>query len=250
MNVKKLLGIKDIRDVSSVMCIQPHPDDNEIGAGATLALLAARGVNIIFVTVTDGRYGNNDPSITPEQMIAIRRAEKNEAGELLGVQKHYDLGYEDGGEYSEREVARSLVPLIRKEKPEMVMTVDPWTLYEAHPDHYKVGRATSEALLAVGRVGSPEAGEPHHVRQVAYYASGFPNAFIEVTAYWEIKMQAILKHKSQFDNEEWPLLSQYFTYQAGEYFKQLGLEKQRGLAEAFKVLSPRQLHVFPTAWQC
>jgi LmbE family N-acetylglucosaminyl deacetylase len=131
------------------------------------------------------------------------------------------------------------------------MTVDPWMPYEAHPDHYKVGRAVAAAILAAHTIMYPEAGAPFEVSQVGFYATSYPNTFIDVTAYWEKKMDAILTHDSQFNTPEWPLLSQFFSYQGNELFQVLkqhgGAVAPNGYAEAFKVLAARQLHFFPAA---
>jgi LmbE family N-acetylglucosaminyl deacetylase len=254
MDIQQLLGVKPIKDVRSVLCVQPHPDDNEVGMGGTVKYLSERGARVVFVTVTDGRYGASDTRVSPERLIQIRQNEKMAAGKLLGVHHHYDLGFEDNGDYSEREVTEALVSIIREEKPELVATVDPWMPYEAHPDHYKVGRAVAASVLASGNISFPSLGRPYMVPQVAFYSTSFPNAFVDVTDYWEVKMQAILAHKSQFDHPEWPLLSQYFTYQAAKW-KQMDPQQPSDstehqsprLAEAFKVLSTRQLHFFPDA---
>ncbi|MFB5191397.1 PIG-L deacetylase family protein [Alicyclobacillus fastidiosus] len=243
--------------MKSLICVQPHPDDNEVGAGGLIAMLAQKGCRIVFVTVTDGRYGSSDPSLSPEALVDIRRHERLSAGRCLGVTEQVELGFEDAGEYDERDVVEALLPVLRRVRPEMVMTVDPWVPYEAHPDHQKVGRATAAAVLFAGNIAYPDAGAPCHIPQVGFYASSYPNAFVDVTRHWEAKMSAILAHQSQFVNAEWPLLQQYFEYQAAEYHRVLrsrsGLDELAGtatearFAEAFKVLSTRQLHFFPAA---
>ncbi|GMA61598.1 PIG-L family deacetylase [Alicyclobacillus fastidiosus] len=257
VDISRLLRMKDVQQVKSLVCVQPHPDDNEVGAGGLVATLAHQGCRIVFVTVTDGRYGSSDPSLSPGALVEIRRQERLHAGQCLGVVEQVELGFEDGGKYEERDVMEALLPVLRRVGPEMVMTVDPWVPYEAHPDHQKVGRATAAAVLFAGNISYPHAGAPCHIPQVAFYASSYPNTFVDVTPYWKVKMSAILAHWSQFDNEQWPLLQQYFEYQASEYYRLLqsrasldevdGAPTQVGFAEAFKVLSTKQLHFFPTA---
>lgn len=262
MDITSILGVKDLREARSVVCVQPHPDDNEVGAGGTLALLAKAGCRIVFVTVTDGRYGTSDPAMDPHALAEIRRNEKERAGALLHVAEQVDLGFEDGGSYSERDVMKALLPILRDECPELVMTVDPWMPYEAHPDHYKTGRATAAAVLCAQNIAFPDAGRPCYIPQMAFYASSYPNVYVDVTNHWQTKMDAIFAHKSQFDHEEWPLLQQFFAYQAMQAHQKLlhqetlpknkrpanmDLTHSQRFAEAFKVLSTRQLHFFPTA---
>lgn len=251
MDIRTLLGLPDLLDVRSVVCVQPHPDDNEVGAAGTLLALAERSCQIIFVTVTDGGSGLPHPSMTREELVEIRRAERLQAGRLLGVAEQLELSFPDAGSYTEDEVARRLLPILRTYRPELVMTVDPWMPYEAHPDHLKTGRAVAQALLFSGNY-SPQFGaeEPYTVPQVAFYASTYPNTFIDVTPYWERKLAALLAHKSQFDNAEWPLLAGFLSYQAQQLFVASNAGKageQEHYAEAFKLLSTRQLHFFPTA---
>ncbi|REE89044.1 LmbE family N-acetylglucosaminyl deacetylase [Paenibacillus taihuensis] len=252
MNIKQLLGLPDLLDVKRIICVQPHPDDNEVGAAGTLRELALRGVEIVYITVTDGSASGSTGASTPEEIIRIRESEKQAAGQLLGVTKQINLGFPDMGGYSEDDVLKKLIPIIRDEKPDMLMTVDPWMPYEAHPDHIKTGKAVATAMLfAANRIRFPE-GDPHDVPQIAFYATSHPNTFIDVTAQWETKLASILAHKSQFDNAEWPMLRMYFEHQAAQLHSKLIQEQEpvqapAGFAEAFKVLAAQQLHFFPAA---
>ncbi len=257
MDIRQALGLPPLLDVQSIVCVQPHPDDNEIGAAGTLMALAARSCKIIFVTVTDGRAGLPHPAMTSAELVEIRRAERRHAGELVGVSEHIALGFPDmGATYTEDDVAQRLVPILRTYRPDLVMTVDPWTPYEAYPDHIKTGRGVAQAaLFARNYTIQSEIGEPYAVPQIAFYATSYPNTYIEVTPYWERKLAAILAHKSQFDNPEWSLLAGFFTQQAQEMFQThhasiqgaTGATDGPRYAEAFKLLATRQLHFFPEA---
>ena len=61
-------------DYERYLFIGPHPDDIEIGAGATATRFAAEGKQVCFLICTDGRYGTltAPPGTTPEQLIGIR----------------------------------------------------------------------------------------------------------------------------------------------------------------------------------
>ncbi|GMA56228.1 LmbE family N-acetylglucosaminyl deacetylase [Alicyclobacillus sacchari] len=253
MEILRILGLKPLTDVKSVLCVQPHPDDNEVGAGGTLTRLAANGCQVCYVTVTDGRYGGSDQTVSADERVRIRQAELRSAGEIVGVSHHYELSFEDLGSYSEYEVMSALIPILRDVEPELVMTVDPWAPYEAHPDHQKVGRAVAAAVLAANSLIKPDCGQPCTVPMIAFYASAYPNTYVDVTDFWDAKLASILAHKSQFANDEWPLLVQYFEHQAKQYYGAMQMAQgvaeplSEGFAEAFKVLSPRQLHFFPAA---
>lgn len=251
MDIRKLLGLPDLLDVRSVVCVQPHPDDNELGAAGTLLALAERGCKIIFVTVTDGGAGVPNSTMSREEIVNIRRDERLNAGKLLSVAEQVELGFPDAGQYTVEAVVQRLVPILREHRPELVMTVDPWMPYEAHPDHIKTGHAVAQAMLFSGNQATQrEVGEPYTVPQIAFYASSHPNTYIDITPYWERKLSAILAHKSQFENAEWPLLSNFLAYQAQQIYHAAHLDTSTGearYAEAFKLLSVRQLHFFPTA---
>ena len=75
IDVGALLAPPDILQCRRVLCIQPHPDDNEIGMGGIIAKLADLGCEIHYLTVTNGDMGNLDPAATPEQTAAQRRKE-------------------------------------------------------------------------------------------------------------------------------------------------------------------------------
>lgn len=254
MNLQQILGLPGILEIRKILCVQPHPDDNEVGAAGTLLELAKRGCEIVYVTVTDGRAGAPDETTQPQELVETRKREKEAAGRIVGVSRHIDLGFPDAGSYSKEQVVARLMPILRAERLDMVMTVDPWMPYESHPDHIKTGGAVAEAVLfADNKVLFKDSGSPFSVPQVAFYGTSYPNTFVEITEHWERKIQAILAHDSQFNNGEWAMVSMYLQYQASELFKQwqkaLGAEQDNksGLAEAFKVLTPHQLHFFPSA---
>ena len=88
-----LLTPPDIMNCTRVLCIQPHPDDNEIGMGGIIAKLAQRGCEIHYLTVTNGDMGSSDPSISPEETAAIRHQETLDAGRCLGASHFHFLDH-------------------------------------------------------------------------------------------------------------------------------------------------------------
>ena len=82
MDLCSLLGLKAPDTVRSAVFVQPHPDDNEVGAGGTAAKLAAIGCRVVAVTVTDGRHGAVG-NVNPTHLAHRRQRELEAACEVL-----------------------------------------------------------------------------------------------------------------------------------------------------------------------
>ncbi len=244
MELKDLLPIPDLAGCKKLLCIQPHPDDNEIGAGATIAKLAQSGCQITYLTVTDGALGTLDPAVDPGELALTRKQEAEESARLLGAASTLYLDYPDGSYPSEQELASRILAVIREEQPEMVMTVDPFLPYEAHPDHRRVGMAVTAACLFSAfphyrSYGDPNPSKQWEVKGIAFYNTAYPNTFIDVDATWDLKIRSIAVHRSQFDEETLAKYKGYFEFKAAQYAEGRGFAR----AEAFKVLTPLHLHV-------
>ena len=164
------------------------------------------------------------------------------------IREHIEFGFEDLGSYTEEDIVAKLVPVLLDIRPEVVVTVDPWTPYEAHPDDLKTGRAVAQCAIRLASLTVPQSAPPYVPPMFAFYASAYPNTAVDVTDHWETKVRAIEAHESQFATAEWPALKAYFEFQAREAAKQFfGQAGEGRFAEAFKLLSPRQLHFFPQA---
>ncbi len=241
MDMRDILPLPDLERCSSLLCIQPHPDDNEVGAGATIAKLAANGCKVAYLTVTDGSIGSTDASASPEATAAIRRSEARASASYLGVSECIFLDIPDGSYPGEKLLCQSIVSVIRKVKPEIVMAPDPFLPYEAHPDHRKVGMAVAEACLFSPFPGfrTGEQTAPWQVSGIAFHSTAYPNTFIGVDATWDMKLKALSMHESQFSKDMLERLGMYFSFKAARYAMGLSCEK----AEAFKVLSCDHLHM-------
>lgn len=229
----------DILTARRLLAVQPHPDDNEIGAGALLARLCALGCVVRYVTVTDGAMGTADAALAPAELARRRLAEADAAAAVLGVDGGRHLGHRDLVEGPMPSLRQELLGEIAAFDPDFLLTCDPWLPYESHPDHRNVGLAVAEAACFIGFPhvpGAPRAA----VRQpaVAFYATAHPNVRIAAGEFWERKWQAIAEHRSQFDPvgllQLRALVEEQSTGEEGPY-------------EAFKVLHPVYLHFNPAA---
>lgn len=242
--LRKFLPIPDLESAKSALCVQPHPDDNEVGAGATIAKLASQGCEITYLTVTDGRLGTKDPRKNPRVLAAERKREVLKSASILGVGDIIFLDHSDNAPCTTEELCLELTGIIRKVRPEVVFTVDPHLPYEVHPDHILVGTAVSRACYfseyphAYKTTEEEESLSEWRVRAIAYYFTSAPNTFVNVAKTWHLKEEAIRAHQSQFTSEYLDLVLAYLRLVSGNEPGHAGSSP----AEHFKVLSPIHLH--------
>ena len=112
----------------SAMTIQAHPDDQEFSVGGTLAKWSKAGCEIVSVVITSGDSGSNDPTKDGSYkpiLAELREGEQRAANKVLGVKETIFLHYPDGELEPTIPLRKELARLIRKYKPEVVLTGDP-----------------------------------------------------------------------------------------------------------------------------
>jgi LmbE family N-acetylglucosaminyl deacetylase len=237
-------SVPDLLAARNVLAIQPHYDDNDIGAGGTLAALRERGARIHYATVSDDLAGVLDASLSDAEATERLRREQREAGALIGVESQHWLGYPDAGPWDVFALRRDLIRLMRVLKPDFVLTCDPWLPYEMHGDHVRCGLAAAEAacLQALPRLRTePDvdaAYEPRAITAVAFYFSAAPNTTVDVSAQRERKHRALDCYRAQFREEELRGLHALLERKEREAARATPYR----YAETFKVLRPGQLH--------
>lgn len=222
-----------------LMCILAHPDDESLGSGGILARYAAEGVETYLVTATRGErgwFGPEEEYPGPEELGRIREAELGAAARRLGLREVTFLNYRDGelDQADPAEVIGQLVTHIRRVRPEVIVTFDPYGAY-GHPDHIAICQFTTAAVIAAangnGTAGSSE--PPHQVSKLYYmvesreniaaYEAAFGRLAMEVdgqqreatgwvdwaittridtSAYWQQVWEAIACHQSQLPGYE------------------------------------------------
>lgn len=203
-------GITDQSVPKVVLGVAAHPDDLDFMASGTMAAWAAQGAEIYYLILTRGDKGSADTSADPKQLTELRRQEQRDAGKVLGLKDVSFCDYEDGMLTPSFDVKRDIVRVIRRVKPEAVVTVDPTMLYYAersfinHSDHRAAGQATIDAVYPLARdhlsfaeLYTDELLEPHKTKQLYLTHFGQENCFIDITATIDQKMQALAAHASQ-----------------------------------------------------
>ena len=239
-----LFGL-DLLAARNILCIQPHYDDNDLGAGGTVARLRSMGATVTYLTVTDDLVGVRDPGLSDAEAKERLDQEQLRAGEIVGVDAQLNLGYPDAGRYDYFDLRRDLIAHMRRIRPDFVLTVDPWLPYEAHNDHIMAGRAAAEAsyLQAMTRMKTfkdvDEAYEPYDVSGVAFYFSDRPNLTVDISDFHDQKHRAFDQYATQLGPEDLAMLHAVLELKEREWAEPLGAT----FAETFRLLHPIQLHV-------
>jgi bacillithiol biosynthesis deacetylase BshB1 len=148
-----------LRETAEVLAFGAHPDDAELAFGATLALLAGRGVRVRIVDATAGeRASRGDPAARAREAAASTLA--------LGVEGREGLGLPDLGVRADDPAqVRAVAELVRRRRPVLVLAPHP---EEGHPDHRALARLVERACLEARLWRADMAGERHVVEQLLF----------------------------------------------------------------------------------
>ncbi len=218
-----------------VLVIAAHPDDPEFGCGATVAKWADQGQEVHFLLLTSGDQGNRDRQVHPSEMASIREAEQRAAAEVLGVKGVEFLRYPDGMVENTMDLRRRLCGLIRRYRPDALVTIDPWRPYQLHPDHRAAGQAALDAargshawnLFSEQLTGV----EPWRVKEVFLFWTGAPDYWEDVSDYLDRRMEALRCHASQMRDR-----ADFFEKRMRDAAEAAGQSQGFAYAEAFKRL--------------
>ena len=240
-----------IEQYERFLFIGPHPDDIEIGAGATAAKLAEAGKTVCFFVCTDGRYGfDHAPAEiqTPDELAAIRKNEAIRSADLLGISDIRFGGLSDGSFYRRKDLFKAILSIISDFQPDVVFCPDSAVTSECHSDHLNVGDAAKRAAcfapneMIMQQYGLRKA----PVKAIAFYMTAKPNRYIGTSGYLEKQLDAIFEcHKSQFPtgSPAAKSINLYLKIRAYDF----GLKSLHKTAEGFRVLGQTQMHCLPEA---
>lgn len=200
---------------ANVVVVTPHPDDAEFGVAGTVAKWTREGKQVVYVVCTNGNKGTSNPETKPDELAKIRQNEQRAAAELLGVREVVFLENQDQGLEDTPEFRKQIVRMIRRYRPETVVTADPYRRYIWHRDHRIAGQVTIDAVFPYARdhLAYPdlieEGLQPHKVKEMLFWASENINYLSDITATFDLKLAALRCHESQVksmkvsDLEDW-----------------------------------------------
>lgn len=198
------------------MFVVAHCDDIEFVCAGTAARWVRDGYEVIYTICTDSSKGSEDPEMSPQRLVQIRQEEQRRAAAIVGVTEVIFLGREDGALEDDPDLRRDLVRLIRRWRPERVVSGDPTMRYTPdgyvnHPDHIAAASATLTAVypFARNRPTFPEllaeGLEPFSVAELYMWGWRDANHWVDIADTIDLKIQALKEHTSQlgdWDPEE------------------------------------------------
>lgn len=219
-----------------VLVIGAHPDDNEFGAGGTVAKLIKQGWRATYIICTNGNKGSHDPGMSSYRLSEIREGEQRAAADAIGVERVLFLRNNDGELEPTLALRSEIAFYIRHFKPHYVFTHDPWKHYMLHPDHRAVGFATIEGIVTARdhlfMPGLSQIGIGVWRPQALFlWGAEQPDYCEDISETLDLKIAALREHHSQLDeSQEWP---ERVRQRAAD----LGKEASYGAAEVFRKLT-------------
>ena len=197
----------------TILVFTPHPDDDVLGAGGTIALLNRNHNKVYIVVYTNDNKGSYDPDMTSERLARIRRAEQEVSEGLLGTPKENIswMGYDDGMlEYAPQpKLTEEATAIIRRIRPDVLLSVDPGEWYERwhKTDHRMAAFNTIDAVRAAEfwlyfpNQKLQQGLEPYRVPEMYFFYPSPPEAnyWINIESVADLKLEAAAKQVSQFE---------------------------------------------------
>lgn len=185
-----------------VLVVAAHPDDPEYGCAATVAKWAAEGRHVTYLLLTSGDKGSKDPRVRPGDLATRREREQREAAASLGVAEVIFQRHPDGMLENTMALRREIAGIIRRCRPHLLATIDPWRRYQTHPDHRAAGQAALDAAYAAKEVYLfPEqlvgGIEPWRIGEAWLFWSESPDRWEDVGCCIERRIAALRRHASQ-----------------------------------------------------
>lgn len=177
-----------------VLAIMAHPDDVELTCGGTLLASVARGRRVGIVDLTAGETGSRGT-------VAIRAAEAQEAGRILGVSVRENLHLPDAHLVNTPESREVVIRAIRRHRPTIVIT---HARQGRHPDHIAAAQLVRDACFLAGLknlVPDVPAFRPRKVVHCMSFREDAiaPSFIVDVSDVFEQKLAAIRCYRSQFE---------------------------------------------------
>jgi bacillithiol biosynthesis deacetylase BshB1 len=228
-----------------ILAIGAHPDDVELGCGATIAKEISLGKKVGILDLTRGELGTRGSA-------EIRDQEAKSAADILGVELRENLAFADGFFVNDKKHQLEVIKMIRKYQPEIVLCN---AIDDRHLDHPKGSELVSNACFLSGlrkietidNDEKQEAWRPKHVYHYIQWKNIEPDFVVEVNDFMDKKLQAVKAYNSQFYDPKSkeptsPIASRNFldsiTYRAQDLGRMIGADYAEGFTtESFVAIN-------------
>ncbi|MBE7174903.1 MAG: bacillithiol biosynthesis deacetylase BshB1 [Mucilaginibacter polytrichastri] len=184
-----------------ILVIAVHPDDSELCCSGTILKHIAEGKKVGIVDLTRGELGTRGSA-------EMRDKEAADAAEILGLSVRENLRMRDGFFAIDEENQRKIISVIRKYQPDIILTN---AEDDRHSDHGRAAQLVEEATFMAGLVkitteNGTENQEPWRPSLLLHFIQDRfikPDILIDISDFWEKKVQSILAYRSQFHVEDY-----------------------------------------------
>jgi len=181
-----------------ILAVGAHPDDVELGCGATLVKEISLGKKVGILDLTRGELGTRGSA-------EIRDQEAKNAAVILGVEIRENLAFSDGFFINDKSHQLEIIKIIRKYKPNVVLCN---AFKDRHIDHSKGSKLVSDACFLSGLVKIEtqlngkvqDAWRPKQVYHYIQWENLTPDFVVDVSGFVETKLAAVKAYSSQFYN--------------------------------------------------
>jgi bacillithiol biosynthesis deacetylase BshB1 len=208
-----------------ILAFGAHPDDVELGCGATIAKEISLGKKIGIVDLTRGELGTRGSA-------DLRDIEAANAAKILGVSIRENLRFADGFFINDKKHQLEVIKMIRKYQPDIVLCN---AIDDRHIDHGKGSKLVSDACFLSGLMkietelegNDQEKWRPKHVYHYIQWKNIEPHFVVDVSGFIDKKIDAILAYSSQFydpksKEPETPITTKNFKESINNRGKELG----------------------------
>lgn len=227
----------------TILVVVAHPDDVELTCAGAVVRWTREGARAVLVVATDGARGGKHHGTDAAAMARERRAEQQEAAQVMGFEDLITLGFPDGDLENDTRLRGALVEQIRRVRPDTAIILDPLTViyrnyYVNHRDHRMLGMAMLDALYPEASNAGyfPEQLERgldiHKVPELLLTNTEQPNYWVDVSDTLDTRFEALRCHRSQI--RLWPENGELVIRQQRELTEVLGLEHGVRYVEEFR----------------
>lgn len=218
-----------------ILAFGAHPDDVELGCGATIAKEIFLGKKVGIIDLTRGELGTRGSS-------DLRTIEATNAATILGVSVRENLDFADGFFINDKKHQLEIIKMIRKYQPEIVLCN---AIDDRHIDHVKGSKLVSDACFLSGLIKvetfiesqNQEKWQPKHVYHYMQWKNIKPDFVVDITGFLDKKVASIMAYSSQFydpksKEPETPISSKNFidsiTYRARDLGRLINVDCAEG----------------------